>query len=716
METWRDVGTVSAQSQDFEDRLTRIAKERKRRSAHGRGDSKSENRNLLVSESSKAVFLSYASQDAQAAQRICEALRAAGIEVWFDQSELRGGDAWDHHIRRQIRDCALFVPIISEHTQARPEGYFRLEWRLAEERTHLMGRARAFIVPVCVDRTSERDADVPDSFESVQWTRLPGGETAASFCQRISALLGTEVTTEQPQTSLKPPPSVGRERKSHRWIVAAAVGVVVALLVGWQVWRVVQPKVSPWTPAAVTSAVVMAPEKSIAVLPFLDMSEKHDQEYFSDGLSEELIDLLTKIPALRVPARTSSFYFKGKPDDIATIAARLHVAHVLEGSVRRSGNRLRVTAQLIRADNGYHVWSETYDRKWDDVFKVQDEIAAAVVKALAVSLLGSPLPQIAKASNSEAYALYLQGRSVLRAANSPDDAKRSIELLEQAAKLDSGYAPAWALLSRARVGVYGNYKVGSFQIVREEALLEAHRAITLDPASAEGHLAVGRVLMDMDWNWAAAEHEMQTALRLDSRNADVLRNASFLSAALGRFEEMVLRARAATERDPLNYNNFHWLGQGQFYSGNLAEALASYRKSLALNPSAEWAHAVIAKTLRALGRPAAALTEIERESNPEIRAYIVPSVLDALDRTPEADRARANAERMYGEQFPYRIGQMFAAHKDLVKAFAWWNRAFQQHDNELMYLKGAPAETSMPQLAADPRYKALLRKMNLPEP
>ena len=160
---------------------------------------------------------------------------------------------------------------------------------------------------------------------------------------------------------------------------------MVVSVIGWQAWRLMQPKVST---ASAPVAVAAVPEKSIAVLPFVDMSENKDKEYFSDGLSEELIDLLSKIPALRVPARTSSFYFKGKPDDIVTIAARLHVAHLLEGSVRKSGNRLRVSAQLIRADNGYHVWSKTYDRELDDVFKMQDDIAAAVVKALAVSLLG----------------------------------------------------------------------------------------------------------------------------------------------------------------------------------------------------------------------------------------------------------------------------------------------------------------------------------------
>ena len=143
-----------------------------------------------MSEPNKAVFLSYASQDKEAAGRICEALRAAGVEVWFDQSELRGGDAWDAKIRKQIKECALFVPVISANTQARHEGYFRLEWRLADQRTHLMGRSKAFLLPVCVDQTPDADSDVPDSFSAVQWTRLPGGETAPAFAERVKKLMG----------------------------------------------------------------------------------------------------------------------------------------------------------------------------------------------------------------------------------------------------------------------------------------------------------------------------------------------------------------------------------------------------------------------------------------------------------------------------------------------------------------------------------------------
>ena len=264
-----------------------------------------------MAEPSKAVFLSYASQDAAAAARIGAALRAAGIEVWFDQTELRGGDAWDQRIRGQLRDCALFIPIISEHTQARAEGYFRLEWDLADQRTHMVSRNKAFIVPVCVDGTSDKEADVPESFFKVQWTRLPAGDVPTAFSDRIAALLGNTAPDGRPATPApirSTMPAVAKPR-SHRRIAVAvaatvlwgAVGALIVALIGWQAWRGMTSQRATGTSQAATLAV---PEKSIAVLPFVDMSEKHDQEYFSDGLTEELLDMLSQVPDLRVPART----------------------------------------------------------------------------------------------------------------------------------------------------------------------------------------------------------------------------------------------------------------------------------------------------------------------------------------------------------------------------------------------------------------------------
>ena len=371
-----------------------------------------------MSASNQAVFLSYASQDAAAARRICDALRALDIDVWFDQSALRGGDAWDASIRRQIKECALFVPIISANTQIREEGYFRLEWKLAVDRSHLMADDKAFLLPVVIDATIDASARVPEKFREVQWTRLPAGEAAAAFAERVRRLFSFGDT---------PAPPVARG------VSPAATGVV--------------------------AAGIELP--SIAVLPLVNMSRDEENEYFADGLSEELLNVLAKIRGLRVASRTSAFSFKGKGVDIPTVAQKLNVATVLEGSVRKSGKRVRITVQLIQVASDSHLWSETYDRELDDIFAVQDDIAQSVVKELRRALLGEQPGSTAGSSaaadvrraatgrsdNPEAFQLYLQGKFIGERTTQADSDK-AIDLFRRALTIDPGFALAWAWLSR----------------------------------------------------------------------------------------------------------------------------------------------------------------------------------------------------------------------------------------------------------------------------
>ena len=299
-----------------------------------------------------------------------------------------------------------------------------------------MGRNRAFIVPVCVDDTPDAEADVPDSFSAAQWTRLPAGVSGPAFIDRIARLLSPEdmaaAAPSRPQaiaTRVVEPAVREADRMPARsWrsrgalVLVAAVAVFVVgylIAVRYALPKHVIREAVPANPAVYDAAVVSAtngavPEKSIAVLPFRGPEREEGPGIFLRRSVEELIDLLTKVPDLRVPARTSSFFFKGKTDDIATIAAKLRVAQLLEGSVRKAGNTIRVTAQLVRADNGYHLWSETYDRDLKDVFKVQDEIAGAVVAALKLKL--APGPQASsshRTSNTEAYNQFLLGRQFL---------------------------------------------------------------------------------------------------------------------------------------------------------------------------------------------------------------------------------------------------------------------------------------------------------------
>ena len=388
-----------------------------------------------MSEANKPVFLSYASEDKEAAKRICDALRSAGIEVWFDQNELRGGDVWDAKIRQQIQSCALFVPVISAATQARGEGYFRLEWKLAVDRSHLMADDAPFLFPVVIDGTPDSTARVPAKFREVQWTRLRLDETPTELAQRITKLLGGQLASEGAKEEAK------AQRKQHKadsrpaWLKHAWQIMGLAIAVYYLLFNPIMRRLSPNTgkpamedaedrddaaamdaakklkdlltsrPPAVSAPAVT--DKSVAVLAFANLSDDKSNEYFSDGISEELLNVLAKVPGLKVSARTSAFYFKGKEVPIPEIAKQLGVAYVVEGSVRKAGDKVRITAQLIKAADGFHVWSDTFTRDLKDVFVVQDEIAGLIAGNLELKMgMSAHSPVI----NPQAFDLYLQGR------------------------------------------------------------------------------------------------------------------------------------------------------------------------------------------------------------------------------------------------------------------------------------------------------------------
>jgi adenylate cyclase len=437
-----------------------------------------------------AVFISYASQDAEAAQRICEALRAAGIEVWIDQSELRGGDAWDASIRRQIRECALFIPLISSNTNTRSEGYFRLEWKLAVDRMHLMADDQPFLLPLVIDDTSDTAARVPELFRERQWTRLQRGQLPPEIIDRLARLLalstpsaslvatGSTVpaSTDQPQTALK---TLGR----------------------------------PSEPGVATSQRL-----GVCVLPFANMSGDPEQEYFSDGITEDVITDLSKISALWVAARNTAFTFKGKNVDVLQVARQLRASHVLEGSVRKAGRRVRITAQLIDGASGGHVWAERYDRDLDDIFAVQDQISEAIVAALKLKLLPEEKKAIEQrgTTNPEAYKLYLMARhSLMGNVGAARSSEAIIRLCERATQIDPNYARAWALMAWAQ---------GQLRLMTgkggDGGLAAAERALALNPRLAEAHAARARTLT-ADARFADAKTEIETALELDAESYEV---------------------------------------------------------------------------------------------------------------------------------------------------------------------------------------------------
>jgi TolB-like protein len=666
----------------------------------------------VLGQPSQAVFLSYASQDADAAQRICAALRAFGIEVWFDQSELRGGDAWDQRIRQQIRDCALFVPIVSANTAARSEGYFRLEWLLADQRTQMIARNKIFIVPVCVDTTPDSGADVPDSFQRVQWTRLPAGETGAAFCERIATLVGVPaVVTPAAQAAGPSSPSAAPARRTAapRWrrpaIVAAVAAGVLAALIAWHPWHGFTG--THTAPAAATPAASDA-QKSVAVLPFADMSEKHDQEYFSDGLAEELIDALTRIPNLRVPARTSSFSFKGRASTIEQIAHTLGVTHVLEGSVRKAGDHLRITAQLVRADNGFHLWSQTYDRDVRDIFAVQDDIARSVVEQLKITLLGSDAVAPKQVISTEAHNLYLQAR-YLTDRDGPADLDKAVPLYEQALKLEPTYAPAWAWLAYCHVRrVAQGLDTNGAGFTK--ATSAARRAIELDPQLPEPHIVLAITHLQYDLDWKTAADELARAEALDPNNAQVQQTLGHLNVATGRMSEALAHFRRAVESDPLNLLHSKYLSRALHYSRRPAEAAGVLRHAIGLNAQFPGLHYELGRALLQLGDPQAALAAFEQEADPAWRGFGLPLGYFATHRMHEAQAAlAAQAAEPAGSEF--QLAETYAFFGETDKSFEWLGRARSGHDPGIIWSRRDPLFAS---IVNDPRYHAFLRQADMP--
>jgi TolB-like protein/tetratricopeptide (TPR) repeat protein len=666
-----------------------------------------------MGESNNAVFLSYASQDAEAAKRICEALRRGGVEVWLDQSELRGGDAWDQRIRQQIRDCALFIPIISINTASRHEGYFRLEWDLADQRTHKIARNRPFIIPVCLDATLADGADVPDSFQRVQWTRLPGGEAPAVFVERVSKLLSpgepsplaegapTSSTAGQP-----PALSVSRRPKS----VALLIALVLLLVGGYVVLdtRVLSKHAAPTaTPTAPATAAAPSavPEKSIAVLPFVDMSEKRDQEYFSDGLSEELIDLLAKTQGLEVIARTSSFYFKGKQVTIAEIAKTLNVANVMEGSVRKAGNTIRVTAQLIRASDGVHIWSETYDRDLKDVFKVQDEIALGVVQKLRLTLLPAITAASARTVNAEAHGLYLQGR-YFKDRDTSEDLAKANDCFKRALALDATYAPAWAGIATVATRQVAN---GYITLVNGLAVTRqaTSKALELDPKNGEAYAALGIAHM-MAHEWAQADATLASAREIDPTDSSVFMISGVLARGLGRDNDAIALFRQALEHDPLNLLARRYFARTLSFAGRLAEAEAEIRQVLDTNSAQPGAHYDLGRILLAKGQIDAAHAAFEAEPNASWKGFGLPLSYRAQRRTAEANAAFATLlSNSAGAEF--QVAETYADFGDADQAFKWLGAAVE-HDLGIIWLHNDPLFKG---LTHDRRYAMVLRNLKM---
>jgi TolB-like protein/DNA-binding winged helix-turn-helix (wHTH) protein/Flp pilus assembly protein TadD len=445
---------------------------------------------------------------------------------------------------------------------------------------------------------------------------------------------------------------------------------------------------------------------SVAVLPFVDISPAKDQEYFSDGITDQLISDLARVPGLKVVGRSSVFQFKGKNEDLREIGRKLGVANVLEGSVRRQGNSVRITAELIKADDGFQLWSRSYDRELKDIFSVQDEIAQSTTQALQLNLLGQNLQN----TNSQAYQAYLQAKYFIGQGRSKDDLDKALTYADTAIKLDEKFAPAWALRAEIRNTMAEAELIDVTQGYRE-ARDDAERAIVLDPNSAEACLALATNQLDYDWDWDAANSFVTRAAVLEPGSTEVLRVRSNLYWVLGDLEQAIKLREQLVALDPLRADSFLDLAFLQYLAGRYKEADTNLQKGLDLNPQAAFGNFTRALVFIAQGMPRQALAATEKEQSDWAKLTVQALADHALGREQDSRAALTELIGKHATDSAFQVAEVYGFRGEPDKAFAWLGRAYEQRDTGLIMIKTDPL---LKGLRHDQRYVALLKRMRLP--
>ena len=592
------------------------------------------------------VFMSYASQDAAVASSIVEFLEQHGRKCWIAPRDVKAGAVYADAIVRGINDANALVLVLSASAVASAH----------------------------VGREVERGAS---KRKPIIAFRLDG----APLNHALEYFLSESQWIDVPALGL--PGAVAK--------LEQAVGHVSAAL----------PQTTP--------EVAVIAHKSIVVLPFTDMSEKKDQEYFAEGMAEEIITLLVKFPGLKVISRTSSLRFRDKTEDLRSIGIQLGVAYVLQGSVRKSADRLRVTTQLINSGDETHLWSHTYDRDLSDVLTMQDEIAMAIVRALQIEVVGIVVVSRPALRNTEAYTQYLRGMHDFGRFDQ-QGLEQALVSFQQSLELNPSSAEA-AHMQGAAYALLGSYGFMAPTVAFARAREAQERALKLDPKLALAHALLGLVHC-AELDWSAAEREFQQALALGPGDSVVLFLAADSYRIIGRWDEALRLINRSIALDPLSpYGNFV-LASIQVYRGRLQEAEAAARRALASGPAFTFGHSYLGGVLLARGKAEAALAEMLKEEDAARRLGGSAMAYIALGRRAEYDAALAQLLAGHADRHAFLIARVCAFCGELDQALTWLERAYAQTDINLRYMMSEPV---MKNLEGAARYKALLRKMNLPE-
>jgi TolB-like protein/Tfp pilus assembly protein PilF len=623
------------------------------------------------------------------ANAICRSLESQGIPCWIAPRDVKPGAQYADAIVRAINESKAAVLVMSRSAVASSHVGREIE-RAASKRKP--------IIPFRLD-TAALNPELEYFLSNSQWIEVPKLGMPAALARLREAVSQGSAPLSQAV------PGRRASRVGKRVAVAAAVLVAVGIVV------VLSLHYWPSSRHAVQPATVAMTDKSIAVLPFTDMSEKKDQEYFADGMAEEIIDLLVKIPGLKVISRTSSFQFKGKTQDLRTVGTQLGVAYVLEGSVRKSGDRLRITAQLIDSRDGAHLFSQTFDRDLSDVLKMQDEIADALVRSLQIEV--SPergLDSRPALRNTEAYTLYLRGQHAFDRFDQ-QGFEQAASYFQQALDLDPAFAVAASKLAAAYM-VLGEWGFMPPAPAFEPARRAEELALKLDPNLADAHAGLARIHGVYDWDWPAADRELQLAQARAPNDARILWMSALQSLSTGHWDETLKLVNASLAQDPLNPSGYFVLYQAQLRRGRLSEAEAAIRRTLAISATFSRAHFYLGRVLLARNQPEAALTEMQKERDEATRFGGSAMAYFALRRKADSDVALAQMLKDQAKRNPFYIAQVYAFRGESDEAFQWLDRAYEQKDVGLSHFKG---EVAFKSLEGDPRYKAFLKKMNFPE-
>ena len=662
-----------------------------------------------ASGSTLTVFISYASLDSAIAETACEALEKAGVTCWIAPRDVTPGAFYGDEIVHAIDAAKAIVLILSQNAATSPHVLREVE-RAASK--------RHAVISLRIDK-----APLPAGLEyflnTSQWLDASAGDTARALPKLVSAvqvaIQAPAVTPLGGRTAHSSLPAVSaRSPKKIGIIVASVIGLGLLAFAADRLWLSPQKAAAPtgMTPATPPSAVFSPPPHSIAVLPFVNMGGDKDQEYFSEGLTEELLNSLSRINQLQVAARTSSFSFQGEHPDIATVAHKLNVGAVLEGSVRRSAHTIRITAQLINGVTGFHLWSQTYDRDLGDVLALQTEIANAVASALKISLLGDVAAKVELGGtrNPAAFDAYLKGSQAYRMHHDAKDLKTAIAEYTDAIQLDPNYALAYVGRSRAFDELASYWVAGMADAIEPyaKAQADARKAMALAPDLGEGHLVLANSLAEQLYFTRASE-EYERALALAPGNALVLQDYGLFAVLMGHTEKGLSAVRRAVLLDPLNRNTHLTLGDALYNARQPEEAISAAHDALVLDPTYapyQWGAYYVLGNYQ--GDRAVC------ESNPQYpdSHMCLALIYHKLGRhaDAEAEFAKFKAENPNGDDWP-QYAAVYAQWGDTTKALTSLEAALRIRHVALEYLKTEPM---LDPLRREPRFQTIELALKFP--